>query len=83
MTAPLTLKNPLTPHETEPFKRAPRVVPHFAAGALDAWATALMEDLGCGTEAEFHEWLGTPEGAEMLRLTYSFSGRLVMKRAAK
>lgn len=77
-TAPLVLKTALTPHETP----GPRVVPNFAVGALDAWSSALMDDLGCGSEEDFIEWLATKEGAEILRLTYAFATRLTAKRAA-
>lgn len=78
MSGALTLKTALTTHE----QSGPRVVPNFAVGALDAWATALHDDLGCGSEDEFHDFLGSVEGRELLRLTYAYATRLTGKRAA-
>lgn len=79
MSGALTLKTALTTHESQ----GPRVVPNFAIGALDAWSSTLHDDLGCGSEEEFVSFLGAPEGAELLRLTYSYATRLTAKRAAQ
>jgi hypothetical protein len=78
MSGAIVLKTAITKHESH----GPRVVPNFAIGALDAWSNALHDDLGCGTEDDFVEWLATKEGGEILRLTYAYAARLTAKRAA-